>query len=121
VTLFALGACAGSGAGDPFAGATPAARFEAPTSISVYAQNENEEDVVIYLLSVGRIERVGSVAPERARSFQVPWDSTQELRIRVEILAGPRYTTNALSTVSPGDRVEVWVPEEARQSFIRRR
>ena len=114
-----LSACSSPQARDPF-GAS-AGVDTGPRTISLYAQNENKEDVVIYVLSASGVERVGSVAPDRARTFFLDWDRAREVRVRVEILAGPRYTTNSLPVVAPGDRVEVWVPRDAERSFIRRR
>lgn len=119
ISTLALGGCAGATASDPFQ-AAPGVRAEA-SSISVYARNLNEEDVTLYVMSPSGIQKVGTVAPNRSETFSVDWDSTWEARVRVEILAGPRYTTNSLPVIAPGDRLEVQVGENARRSVLRRR
>ncbi|MGD2069232.1 MAG: hypothetical protein PVI57_11210 [Gemmatimonadota bacterium] len=113
-----LASCGGPTVEDPFGADTRRSRA---SIISVYAHNQYEEDVVLYVLSTRGIERVGALAPTREKTFRVEWDAPREMRVRVEILAGPRYTTNSLARVVPGDLIEVRVPDDVRRSYIIRR
>lgn len=119
VATLTFAGCAGAPASDPFH-AAPGVRAEA-TTISLYAQNFNEEDVTLYVMSPSGIQKLGRVGPNRDEFFTVRWDSTLEARVRVEILAGPRYTTNSIPTINPGDRLEVQVGQNASRSVLRKR
>lgn len=103
---------------DPFGG--PQGQGGLSDQIHIIARSQNPEDVVLYALSSQGTERLGRLDRSNQEVFRLPWSDVGELRIRVEILAGPRHTTNALS-VQPGDRVELWVQPDAEDSFIRRR
>lgn len=117
--LMAVAACAPSvPAADPFGGAgNSSGSIE---RISFSASNYYDEDVVLYAVSANGAHRLGEVAPNQHGMFSMPWTGPTELRVRVQILAGPRYTTNSLS-VYPGHQLEVVIPSNVRRARISRR
>ena len=117
-TVLLVPACAtGSSAEDPFG---PSGR-SGPQSIGLFVENDNAEDVVISVVSADGVQMAATVAPQTSQTFRVEWRRPRDLRVRIEILAGPRYTTNTLGGVQPGERVELWVRRDVERSVIRRR
>ena len=88
--------------------------------VTIQVLSQFNEDVIVHALTNAGARRLGEVARKAHAVFQLGMSRGAELRVRVEVLAGPRYTTNALS-VQPGDRVELWIPTDVSRSFIRRR
>lgn len=117
--LLAVAACAPSVPPvDPFGGAENGNR--SIERISFSASNYYGEDVVLYAVSANGAHRLGEVAPNQHGMFSMPWTDPTELRVRVQIVAGPRYTTNSLS-VYPGHQLEVVIPSNVRRARISRR
>lgn len=117
--LLAVTACAPSvPTDDPFGGLEN--RNRSLEQISFSASNYYDEDVVLYALSANGAHRLGAVAPNQHGMFSMPWTDPTELRVRVEVVAGPRYTTNSLS-VYPGHQLQVVIPSNVRRARITRR
>ena len=73
--------------------------------VELSVENQNFYDATIYVVSeVGTERRVGDVVGNTSRSFQVPWDFTQDMSIRFEMLAGGWCRTHPV-VVSPGDEL----------------
>lgn len=117
--LLALAACVPSvTAEDPFGGVEN--QNASLDQISFTASNYYAEDVVLYAVSANGSHRLGEVAPNEHHMFSMPWKDQTELRVQVEVVAGPRYLTNSLS-VYPGHQLEIVIPSNVRRATIRRR
>lgn len=113
-TLFLL-ACLPSGppaaAPDPFGGSV--AR---PTEIRLEVQNHNFQDARLYAIrdAGGRLS-LGTVGGKQDATFSLDWNMVQELRIEINLLAGPTCTTETLH-VYPGDILELQISAVFTQS-----
>jgi len=89
---------------DPFAGP------EADTnSIRIYVQNANFYDANLYAITSGGPERrLGTVGGKQDAVFNVPWTFSQDLQVRIDLIAGPTCTTERIP-VDPGDMLEVQI------------
>ncbi len=107
-------ACAGT--------AQPSNPFESRGSgaesvrVSVINNNFNEAT----LRALYRTERrLGVVSGNGRKSFDLPWPGVNDLRIRIDILAGDSFTTNQVS-VSPGETVFLTIERPLHRSWLRR-
>ncbi len=87
-------------------------------SISVNAVNNNFNEATIRAVYRGE-RRLGIVPGNGRASFTIPWPATNELRIRIDVLAGDRFTTNRVS-VTPGETVYLTIENPLRRSSLRR-
>ena len=98
---------------NPFEGGAAAAQ-----SIRVNVENNNFNEATIR--AVARIERRLGVVPGNGReSFTLNWPAVDDLRIRIDILAGDRFTTNRVS-VGPGETVYLTIQNPVYRSLLRR-
>lgn len=104
--LLALGACAGMGqasADDPFASAEDRNMFR------IYVQNDNYYDARLYVIASGGVrQQLGFVGGKTDHVFTVPWRFSNEIRVEINMVAGPTCTTEPL-TVDPGDEVRLQI------------
>ncbi len=114
VAVASLSACTGSReVRNPFDRSPAAAGL---IRIDVVNDNFNEATV----RAVARTERRLGVVPGNGReSFTLPWPVVDDLRVRIDVLAGDRFTTNRVS-VAPGDRVHLTVARPLYRSLLRR-
>lgn len=112
VTL-ALGACATAGArpDNPFAESSSVARSREASSVSrgreaamVKVQNQNWQDVVVYVVQSGHRIRLGMVTSMTTAHFRLPTrflGSGADIRLVADPIGGTRgYTTERLSVHS---------------------
>lgn len=76
-------------------------------------------DATLTALSTGTRTRLGVVPGKANQNFTIPWESLQELRVQISVLAGGDYTTPSV-TINPGERVELLIQENLRASQLRR-
>lgn len=116
--LGSLAGCSGSGRNAP----NP---FEMPqggttSSLELFVDNQNFNNVRLEAESIrGRIP-VGRVSGNGRATFRLQWSDVHELRIRMDFLAGGEYVSNTL-TVRAGDRLELMIAPDPRNSILRRR
>jgi hypothetical protein len=102
--------CATAGAGgegqredaDPFASAAY------PQTVRLIVQNRNFSDARIYVLRYGGRRPLGVVGGKRDAEFVMEWRMSEGVRIEIDLLAGPRCTTEEL-IVDPGDILELQI------------
>ena len=70
--------------------------------INIEVTNFAFEDATLYAFWPGKRVRLGIVTGTRTGEFMFPWDSSDMLRIEIDLLASDRCTTRPIS-VSPGD------------------
>ncbi len=113
VTAMALAGCAGSvEPPNPFEGGA------ASRSIRINVINNNFNEAT--LRAVARTERRLGIVPGNGReSFTVAWPTVDDLRIRIDLLAGDDILTNRIS-VGPGDTVYLTITNPLYRSLLRR-
>ncbi|MBW3534195.1 MAG: hypothetical protein KY453_03085 [Gemmatimonadetes bacterium] len=87
------------------------------TTVTVVVRNQYELDVILHAAGPATTTRLGSVAPGRSTTFQIPWTRPEDLRIRVEPATGPHMESNAL-TVRPGDAVILTVASDIGRTVL---
>lgn len=98
---------------NPFEGGNAAAQ-----SIRINVENNNFNEATVR--AVARIERrLGVVSGNGRESFTLNWPTVDDLRIRIDILAGDRFTTNRVS-VGPGETVYLQIANPVYRSLLRR-
>ncbi len=86
---------------------------QADARINIEVVNLGFEEITIYAHWLGQRRRLGTVGGTNTAEFLLPWDWTDELRIRIEVLAGPECMTRPIFA-SPGDHIFLEV-----QQFLR--
>jgi hypothetical protein len=110
---FAASACATSGStANPF---SEGGRAE---SVRIEVLNLNFSDARLTALRDGRRTSLGIVGGKQEGQFTIPWEYPQELRIEINLLAGPTCQTEAMP-VDPGDILELQITEIFSQSVCR--
>lgn len=104
------GLLSGGGTWDPFAS-------QSERQLQIRVQNSTGDDVRIEVLAAGRREALGLVGGRTAREFGVPWSRTENIRFRLDPIAGNRLTVGNV-LVSPGDRVDLYLQEPLSRSFV---
>ncbi|MDE2752092.1 MAG: hypothetical protein OXI83_05895 [Gemmatimonadota bacterium] len=93
-------------------------RSASSQSIRINVENNNFNEATVR--AVARTERRLGVVPGNGReSFTLNWPTVDDLRIRIDILAGDRYTTNRVS-VGPGETVYLQIMNPVYRSLLRR-
>ena len=112
--VVAVAGCAGSSeASNPFERGGASSR-----SIRINVVNNNFNEATVR--AVARTERrLGVVQGNGRESFTLAWPTVDDLRIRIDILAGDRFTTNRVS-VGPGDQVHLTIARPLYRSMLRR-
>ena len=111
--LLGLSGCASSGRrlnGDPFSGSA-----DRPDSIRLEVQNLNFADARLYIIDGARRRSLGTVGGKQDASFTVPWGFNEDVRIEINLLAGPTCVTETLR-VSPGEILELQIASVFRRS-----
>ncbi len=114
LTAMALVGCAGAAeAPNPFDRGSAAAR-----SIRINVVNNNFNEAT--LRAVSRTERRLGIVPGNGReTFTLAWPTVDDLRIRIDVLAGDDILTNRIS-VGPGDTVYLTIANPLYRSLLRR-
>ena len=90
----------------------------APRAITIEVENNNFNEAT--LRAMARMERrIGVVTGNGRQTFTIPWTTVDDLRVRIDILAGDRFTTNRV-TVGPGEAVFLTVQNPLYRSLLSR-
>ena len=89
-------------------------------AITVKVENNNWQDIDVYAVNGGQRVRLGSVSTARTGAFVLPSSIalSPDLRIRVHPLAAQRDYVSPRISPSPGDVVEVSVPNSLVQTSV---
>lgn len=114
LTAWVASGCAGSAQpSNPFD-----SRGSGAESVRVNVVNNNFNEAT--LRAIYRTERrLGVVSGNSEASFDVPWLGVNDLRIRIDILAGDSFTTNRISA-SPGETLFLTIERPLHRSWLRR-
>ncbi|MBT7126023.1 MAG: hypothetical protein HN899_12750 [Gemmatimonadales bacterium] len=115
IVLAVLSGCGSRSSEDPFNG-----QRSAPSQIRINVDNQNFNDVRLFSLTTRGRMLLGQVGGNAQRTFQVDWRGLDEIRVRMEFLAGADYETNRVD-VSPGEQIYLMIPSEPRNAYLRRR
>jgi hypothetical protein len=99
IVLAVLSGCGSRSSEDPFNG-----QRSAPSQIRINVDNQNFNDVRLFSLTTRGRMLLGQVGGNAQRTFQVDWRGLDEIRVRMEFLAGADYETNRVD-VSPGEQI----------------
>ena len=112
LAVLATGGCTGRRAPNPFEEGAQA------RSLQVEVENHGFNEATVR--AVTRMERrLGVVSGNGRQTFTIPWTTVDELQIRIDVLAGSRFTTNRV-TASPGETVYLTIREPLYRSLLRR-
>ncbi len=100
-----LSACASGGSEQ--GSASPFAQSR-PTTVRLLVQNRNFSDARLYTYRRGARQALGIVIGKQDREFTFEWSAPDPLRIEIDMLAGPRCTTEEMQ-VDPGDILELQI------------
>ncbi len=92
----------------------------AATSIQIYVDNQNFSDMTLLAVTIRGRHPLGRIGGSTQRTFTLDWRRLDEIRIRMEALAGDEYQTNPVNA-APGDRLELTIQRDPRNAFLRRR
>ncbi|MDE2793933.1 MAG: hypothetical protein OXL34_03855 [Gemmatimonadota bacterium] len=110
----ALGACARS----PVIRPNPFEGGSASGNIRIAVENRNFNQAT--LESLGPVQRrIGIVGGLARREFTLPWPTDGDLRIRIDLLAGGRFTTNRVA-LKGGDTAYLTIENPVQRSLLRR-
>lgn len=112
--LLGVAACATTSR-NPFAPANTA-----ETQVLVFVENRGFADVRIQALSSRGARSLGTVGGNTQERLALEWRQLDQLSFRLEVLAGRTYTTQSVMA-SPGDHVEVIIPNNAGNTIVRLR
>lgn len=109
-----LAACGGGRAAanaDPFENAA-----EGPRVINIHVTNLNFNEARLWAISMEGRQRIGVIGGKADAVYRLPWNFSQPLRIEIDLLAGPRCTTEPIN-VDPGDDLRLQIEMDlARQA-----
>ena len=90
--------------------------------IRIDVLNNNFADATIWLVvRNAQRDRLGNVTGKSDETFVVPWDSTEPLRLEIDLLAGPRCRTREI-IVEPGDALQLQIePVFSQTAWCERR
>ena len=111
--LVAVSGCAAT-VRDPFRGAD-----SATSQLRVYVENRGFTDVRVYARTSRGQELLGQLGGNAHLTVDLPWRALDQIGFRIEVIAGRTYTTEAVP-VSPGQRVELIIPDDPAQAIVRR-
>ncbi len=109
--VFALG-CGATREDNPF-------RAVGPGLIRIEVDNRNFNDATVFAIIPGGQRRLGIVTGKTAGSFDLQWTRDQDIRLRIQLLAGDSFSTNALY-VRQGEILQLTIDPILRRTLLRR-
>lgn len=89
----------------------------AESQVTVYIDNRGFNDIRVYAMTARGAQPLGSVGGNTQRRVALEWRQIDQLSFRLEVLAGRTYNTLGVA-VSPGDRVDLVVPNDPNGTYI---
>ncbi len=112
LVLSGCGGFAAQSSWDPFAS-------RQDRQIGIRVENPTQRDVSVTAVAPGRRIELGMVGSRSSQQYRIPWSQTQDIRFQLDPIGGRRHITPP-TTVSPGDRIEVWLQDPLERSVVRR-
>jgi len=110
-----LAGCGGGGLSIPQgSGGGPFARAsDGPQTVSIHVRNLNFNEAELWAVRRGDRQKLGIINGKADTVYRIPWTISEPLQLQIDLLAGPRCTTDALQ-VDPGDILEVEIAVDFR-------
>lgn len=110
----ALAGCGGGRASNPFEGEAGASSDQ----LFIYIDNQGFNDIRVYALTPRGPQSLGLIPGTQHKNVRITWRQLDQLSFRLEVLAGPTYRTNGV-TASPGEHLELLIPSDPSNAFVR--
>ena len=85
-------------------------------NIRIDVTNLNFQDATLHALRGGERHRLGTVTGKGSATYTLEWRTALPLQIEIDLLAGGRCTTRAL-TVDPGERIQLQIEVDIRRQM----
>lgn len=108
--VVAVSACAGFTPDPEQSSADPFTESGTPTTITLLVDNRNFSDARLYVLRRGATSTLGVVGGKSQMDFELDWEISDPIQIRIDLLAGPTCTTEELRA-DPGDVLELQIEQ----------
>ena len=115
-TVAAAGGCAAMTPDPQRPSAAPFTEPDRPTSIRIIVQNRNFAEARLYVLRRGATRSLGIVGGKADAEFEIDWEISDPIQVRIELLAGPSCTTEELMA-DPGDILELQIDAVFRRTI----
>lgn len=93
---------------------------EAQGILYIYLENRGFNDVRVHAITASGAKSLGSVGGNTFQRATLPWRQLDQISFRIEVLAGRTYTTHGVAA-SPGDRLELIIPDNPANAIVRPR
>ena len=104
--LVVITACASSGSLHCLTRGSNSRDAVAEGTIRVHVQNDNFMDARLYAIGSSSRQHLGIVVGKQQAVLEIPWDFSKPLRIEIDLLAGPKCTTDTIEA-DPGDILDL--------------
>jgi hypothetical protein len=85
-------------------------------SIRIDVTNLNFQDATLHALRGGERHRLGTVTGKGSASYTLEWRTPQTFQLEIDLLAGGRCTTRAV-TIDPGDQIQLQIEVDLRRQI----
>ena len=72
----------------------------------MHVQNDNFMDARLYAIGWSSRQHLGIVVGKQQAVLEIPWNFSKPLRIEIDLLAGPKCTTDTIEA-DPGDILDL--------------
>lgn len=83
-------------------------------NIRIDVTNLNFQDATLHALRGGERHRLGTVNGKGSATYTLEWRTPMPLQIEIDLLAGGRCTTRAV-TVDPGEQIDLQIEVDIRR------
>lgn len=108
--LVTASACSGFTPDPERPSAEPFTESGPPTTITLLVDNRNFTDARLYVLRRGATSALGVVGGKTQAEFELDWEISDPIQIRIDLLAGPTCTTEELRA-DPGDVLDLQIEQ----------
>ena len=84
--------------------------------IRIDVTNLNFQDATLHAVRNGERHRLGTVSGKGSATYTLEWRVPLPLQIEIDLLAGGRCTTRAV-TVDPGERIQLQIEVDLRRQL----
>ena len=85
-------------------------------TIRIEVTNLNFQDATLHALRGGERHRLGTVTGKGSATYTMEWRVPLPLQIEIDLLAGGRCTTRAI-TVDPGEQIQLQIEVDIRRQI----
>jgi len=115
--VIASAACAAGGrpiGGDPFQGSSESRASSRETELRIQVRNSNFNAATIYAVRPGTRRRLGRVGGASDGDFRMPWETSDQIRFEVDLLASQSCVTRTVFA-QPGESLLLVIDATSRR------